>query len=106
MHTDTREPQWDFIAFLGLKMPEMKSVRNSSDMDHSMMVAHPDRGSYCAASTRTHRDSPKEFPGTRDSHSQEPKLRVTLDDKELWSKFKELTNEMIVTKSGRLVKIT
>ena len=33
----------------------------------------------------------------------EQKLRVHLDDRELWSKFKDLTNEMIVTKSGRYV---
>lgn len=32
---------------------------------------------------------------------QERKLRVTLEDKHLWSQFNELTNEMIVTKSGR-----
>ena len=31
----------------------------------------------------------------------ERKLRVTLDDKDLWRQFRELTNEMIVTKSGR-----
>lgn len=33
----------------------------------------------------------------------EQKLKVSLDEKDLWSKFKELTNEMIVTKSGRWV---
>jgi hypothetical protein len=27
--------------------------------------------------------------------------RVELEDAELWSKFKNLTNEMIVTKNGR-----
>ena len=31
----------------------------------------------------------------------ESKLKVSLEDRELWGKFKELTNEMIVTKSGR-----
>lgn len=31
----------------------------------------------------------------------EQRLRVTLDDRDLWGKFQELTNEMIVTKSGR-----
>lgn len=31
----------------------------------------------------------------------EQKLRMHLDDKDLWSKFEALTNEMIVTKSGR-----
>ena len=28
-------------------------------------------------------------------------LRVELEERELWGKFKELTNEMIVTKTGR-----
>ena len=43
-----------------------------------------------------------EISGGRDKgdHS-ELKLRVHLDDRELWNKFKDLTNEMIVTKSGR-----
>lgn len=31
----------------------------------------------------------------------ESDVRVTLDDKELWEKFRLLTNEMIVTKTGR-----
>lgn len=31
----------------------------------------------------------------------ESKCAVKLEDKELWSKFKEYTNEMIVTKNGR-----
>uniref|UniRef100_A0A8C5PD39 T-box transcription factor T n=1 Tax=Leptobrachium leishanense TaxID=445787 RepID=A0A8C5PD39_9ANUR len=31
----------------------------------------------------------------------ERELRVVLEDKELWMRFKELTNEMIVTKNGR-----
>lgn len=33
--------------------------------------------------------------------AQERKLKVTLEDKNLWHQFNELTNEMIVTKSGR-----
>ncbi|MGH0145043.1 UNVERIFIED_CONTAM: hypothetical protein FKN15_014502 [Acipenser sinensis] len=31
----------------------------------------------------------------------EKKLKVSLEDGELWRKFKEITNEMIVTKNGR-----
>ena len=31
----------------------------------------------------------------------ERKPGVVLEDRQLWSKFKQLTNEMIVTKSGR-----
>ncbi|KAI4889775.1 hypothetical protein NFI96_008872 [Prochilodus magdalenae] len=33
----------------------------------------------------------------------EKQLRVSLEDAELWRKFKEVTNEMIVTKNGSLV---
>lgn len=33
--------------------------------------------------------------------SSEAKLSVKLEEKELWGKFKEYTNEMIVTKNGR-----
>ena len=36
--------------------------------------------------------------GTVDSH---PQVRITLQESELWDKFKALTNEMIVTKGGR-----
>ena len=31
----------------------------------------------------------------------ERRLKVTLDDRDLWNQFRELTNEMIVTKGGR-----
>ncbi|KAJ1119227.1 hypothetical protein NDU88_007413 [Pleurodeles waltl] len=31
----------------------------------------------------------------------EKQLQVTLEDGELWHKFKDVTNEMIVTKNGR-----
>ena len=34
----------------------------------------------------------------------ERELHVGLDDRELWTKFQSLTNEMIVTKNGRYVK--
>lgn len=33
-----------------------------------------------------------------------PKIDITLEDHELWEQFQSLTNEMIVTKSGRLKK--
>ena len=37
--------------------------------------------------------------------SVESKCAVKLEEKELWIKFKEYTNEMIVTKNGRYVKL-
>lgn len=32
-------------------------------------------------------------------------VNVSLDDRELWMRFQNLTNEMIVTKNGRFVSI-
>lgn len=39
--------------------------------------------------------------GSEKGDPTERDLKVTLEDQELWLRFKELTNEMIVTKNGR-----
>ncbi|KAG5858091.1 hypothetical protein ANANG_G00026420 [Anguilla anguilla] len=39
--------------------------------------------------------------GSEKGDTSERDIKLTLDDEELWTKFKELTNEMIVTKTGR-----
>lgn len=39
--------------------------------------------------------------GSEKGDPTERQLKVNLEDKELWGKFKEFTNEMIVTKNGR-----
>lgn len=39
--------------------------------------------------------------GSEKGDPTERQLNAKLEDKELWSKFKEYTNEMIVTKNGR-----
>lgn len=39
--------------------------------------------------------------GSEKGDPTERQLKVGLDENELWQKFKELTNEMIVTKNGR-----
>ncbi|XP_034465309.1 T-box transcription factor T [Hippoglossus hippoglossus] len=39
--------------------------------------------------------------GSEKGDPTERELKVTLDENELWQKFKDLTNEMIVTKNGR-----
>lgn len=39
--------------------------------------------------------------GSEKGDPTEKELTVTLDEIELWQKFKTLTNEMIVTKNGR-----
>lgn len=40
---------------------------------------------------------------TREIMAPDEKIRVSLDDKDLWTSFHRLTNEMIVTKNGRYV---
>ncbi|KAJ3653618.1 hypothetical protein Zmor_012858 [Zophobas morio] len=51
-----------------------------------------------------------ELPGKGKGESGERELSVTLDDRDLWLRFEQLTNEMIVTKNGRrmfpVVKVT
>ena len=42
--------------------------------------------------------------GSEKGDPTERDLKVTLGEKPLWEKFKSLTNEMIVTKSGRSVQ--
>ncbi|KAG1947484.1 T-box 5b [Pimephales promelas] len=39
--------------------------------------------------------------GSEKGDASERDIKLSLDDAELWTKFKELTNEMIVTKTGR-----
>lgn len=39
--------------------------------------------------------------GSEKGDPTEKELKVCLDESELWQKFKDLTNEMIVTKNGR-----
>lgn len=39
--------------------------------------------------------------GSRRSPDMDIDLNVTLDDRDLWMRFQNLTNEMIVTKNGR-----
>lgn len=39
--------------------------------------------------------------GSEKGDPTEKELKVSLDENELWQKFKTLTNEMIVTKNGR-----
>lgn len=39
--------------------------------------------------------------GSEKRDRSEKQLNIKLEEKDLWEKFKEYTNEMIVTKSGR-----
>ena len=41
-----------------------------------------------------------ENANTGDS-SEDSNVKITLDEADLWRRFKSLTNEMIVTKNGR-----
>lgn len=50
-----------------------------------------------SGSTEEEDDSPKK----EELSSEGKHVHVTLEESELWKKFKSLTNEMIVTKNGR-----
>lgn len=39
--------------------------------------------------------------GSEKGDASERNIKLSLEDVDLWIKFKELTNEMIVTKTGR-----
>lgn len=43
--------------------------------------------------------------GSEKGDPTEKELKVSLDENELWHKFKNLTNEMIVTKNGRWARL-
>lgn len=43
--------------------------------------------------------------GSEKGDASERDIKLELDDADLWGKFKELTNEMIVTKTGRYVSV-
>ena len=69
----------------------MRSVEETAS-PHILTVVEPvlsGIGSYTGAS------------GSRRSPDMDADLNVTLDDRDLWMRFQNLTNEMIVTKNGR-----
>ena len=87
----------------------MKKGNTEMKSDFSM-------ASILEGSTSSPRKSPEVSPKTeiasnpsspdidsRDSSESRECVRVLLDDSELWRSFHQLTNEMIVTKSGRWV---
>lgn len=43
--------------------------------------------------------------GSEKGDASERDIKLELEDADLWGKFKELTNEMIVTKTGRYVVV-
>ena len=65
-------------------MPEMKA--NQQELDYLLKAVDK------ATAARGERVDPS---------VGEARVRVGLEDKALWGKFKEHTNEMIVTKTGR-----
>lgn len=71
----------------------MRSVDETTS-PHILTVVEPvlsSIGSYSGAGS------------SRRSPDMDIDLNVTLDDRELWLRFQNLTNEMIVTKNGRWV---
>ncbi|KAL5292999.1 T family protein [Megaselia abdita] len=73
------------------------------DMATSHIISNVDPVSTAISTITTQNIQNRRHPADRN-------LRVTLDDQELWRRFKNLTNEMIVTKNGRrmfpVVKVT
>ncbi len=63
-------------------MPEMKA--NSAELTHLLAAVDQEMAG-----------------GSEKGDPSEQRLRVHLEDCSLWNKFQTLTNEMIVTKSGR-----
>ena len=55
-----------------------------------------------AAENTVSGERPRETDGTNtDNSSEDSNVKITLDEADLWRRFKSLTNEMIVTKNGR-----
>lgn len=75
---------------------EMAAVERTNQMAVMSSAAPTVEGNGTAGEEETGTAARKSSDGI-----QERKLRVTLEDKHLWNQFNELTNEMIVTKSGR-----
>lgn len=68
------------------KMPEMTAKTSQQELSHLLRAVDSE---FCAGKAKGNQ-------GKED-------VKVSLENQDLWMKFKELTNEMIVTKSGRLV---
>ena len=55
-----------------------------------------------AADNTMSNDRPKERENSKsDGVKDDINVKITLDEADLWQRFKSLTNEMIVTKNGR-----
>lgn len=55
-----------------------------------------------AAENTMSNERPRETESTnRDDTNEDGNVKITLDEADLWRRFKSLTNEMIVTKNGR-----
>lgn len=74
-----------------------KSVLHTNQTQHILSAAE---GGGVALATPHGR-----FIKTDACGAMERECRVSLEERDLWSKFQELTNEMIVTKNGRYIQI-
>lgn len=86
-----------------LSSTSSSSTSSNQQQTHSSDLLNMTSGSATTLSDaggihQLNRDSP---PSESTLSGMEGNLRVTLDDRELWLRFQNLTNEMIVTKNGR-----
>ena len=87
---------------------QQQQVGLSQTTAHQHILSAAEGGLVAAAGLTGHGgrfgSSGKNAGGNSDptgSNSIDRECRVSLEERELWSKFQELTNEMIVTKNGR-----
>eukprot|EP00064_Thunnus_orientalis_P002589 superscaffoldBa00000195_g2596 len=105
-----KKSQTDQPALSSVRQPSVQSGRPSSPQQQSNMTSArmATGASECPGKASQHRvdhllsavESELQA-GSEKGDPTERDLKVSLDESELWQKFKDLTNEMIVTKNGR-----
>ena len=94
-----------FSHTLFLQSGSTTDVKMSSGSQHTSTDKMSDGESINESPMKTI-SAPEELPASFEpSHPALTKLKCTLETKDLWAKFHELGTEMIITKSGRWVKI-
>ena len=80
---------------------EMDKSQLHNQTQHILSAAEGGVGVASAHATRYAKNSGGGGDGALPLTHADRECRVSLEERELWSKFQELTNEMIVTKNGR-----
>lgn len=66
---------------------------------------HPNNGNSPPNHIQHLNGNGSNYTNSRSPDQIDRNLNVSLDDRDLWMRFQNLTNEMIVTKNGRYVKL-